>query len=346
MPGMTSTRPRAKTELAPRWRMDADDYVTSADVSPDGRRAAIGTGSGRVLVLEVESGSACWDASLHPEGVLEVAFAPDGEALASCGQDGVARIHSSSGPALSELPGATGWVEHVAWAPDGQRIAIASGRMVRVFMRTGEPVLETGPLSSTVTAIAWHPVNGRELAAASYGGVHVWTLASGAPARHLPFKGSLISLAWSPDGEVVACASQDCSIHFWRLASGKDAEMSGYRFKTKALAWDAHSRLLATAGDAVITVWDFGGKGPEGTRPLQLDGHQALCTKLAFSPRKGVLASGAQDMSILLWEPRRGLTPTRFAFLEDEITALAWHPHHRGLLGADASGNVAFWATE
>ena len=345
MPGLTSTPPRAKTELAARWRMDAGDYVTSAHVSPDGRRAAIGTGAGRVLVVEVESGSACWDASLHPEGVLEVAFAPDGEALATCGQDGIARVHASSGALLCELPGATGWVEHVAWAPDGQRIAIASGRMVRVFARSGEPVLETGPLPSTVTAVAWHP-GVRELAAASYGGVHVWTLSNGAHARQLPFTGSLISLAWSPDGQVIACASQDCSIHFWRLASGKDAEMSGYRFKTKALDWDAHSRLLATAGDSVITVWDFGGKGPEGTRPLQLEGHQALCTKLAFSPRKGVLASGGQDMSILLWEPRRGLKPMRFAFLEDEITALTWDPQHRGLLSGDASGNVAFWTTE
>jgi hypothetical protein len=33
----------------------------------------------------------------------------------------------------------------------------------------------------------------------------------------------------------------------------------------------------------------------------------------------------------------------RFAFLEDEITALAWHPEHHTLVGADASGNLAAW---
>jgi WD40 repeat protein len=58
-----------------------------------------------------------------------------------------------------------------------------------------------------------------------------------------------------------------------------------------------------------------------------------------------VLASGSQDTSVLLWEPRRGTHPIRFGFLEDEITALEWHPDHHGLLAADASGNATFWET-
>ena len=119
--------------------------------------------------------------------------------------------------------------------------------------------------------------------------------------------------------------------------------MSGYRSKPKALAWDSESKLLATSGDATATLWDFRGKGPEGTRPIQLEAHQGVVTRLAFSPKKGVLASGSQDTSVLLWEPRRGTQPTRYAFLEDEVTALAWHPAHRGLLAGDASGHLCFW---
>lgn len=341
MPGVT-TLPRAKTELANRWRLDAGDYVTSASISSDARLCAIGNGAGLLIIAELASGTACWSTPAHTEGVLQVAFAPDGKLVATCGQDGSARVYSTSGAFLCELPGVGGWVEHLAWAPDSERIAIASGRGVRVFTRRGEPVLETPPLPSTVTAIGWDR-SGRELAATSYGGVHIWTLSEAARARQLTFKGSLISMAWSPDGKVIACASQDSSVHFWRLATGQDAAMSGYRFKTRALAWDSHSRFLATAGDASITVWDFGGAGPEGTRPMQLEGHKGLCTRLVFSPRKGVLASGGQDTSVLLWEPHRGSKPIRFAFLEDEVTALVWHPRHEGILGADASGNVVFW---
>ncbi|MEY4513649.1 MAG: hypothetical protein RLZZ450_5771 [Pseudomonadota bacterium] len=342
MPGVTATPPRAKTELAELWRLDAGDYVTSVNISSDGRLCALGNGAGQLVVADLASGAACWSAPAHPDGVLQVAFASDGRLVATCGHDGSARIYSASGAFVCALPGVGSWVEHVAWAPDSQSIAIASGRAVRVFTRTGESVLETPALPSTVTAIGWNRT-GRELAATGYGGVHVWTVAEAGSARKLAFKGSLISMAWSPDGKVIACASQDSSVHFWRLNTGQDAAMSGYRFKTRALAWDSHSRLLATAGDAAITVWDFGGAGPEGTRPMELEGHNGLCTRLSFSPRKGVLASGSQDTSVLLWEPNRGSKPIRFGFLEDEVTAVVWHPRHEGIIGADASGNVIFW---
>jgi WD40 repeat protein len=119
--------------------------------------------------------------------------------------------------------------------------------------------------------------------------------------------------------------------------------MSGYRFKPKALAWDSESKLLATSGDAAITVWEFRGKGPEGTRPIELRGHGSVCTRLAFGPRSCLLASGSQDGSVLLWEPRRGNRPRRFAFLEEEVTGLAWDFKQNTLVGGDASGTVCAW---
>lgn len=35
--------------------------------------------------------------------------------------------------------------------------------------------------------------------------------------------------------------------------------------------------------------------------------------------------------------------PIRGAFLDDEITALTWHPEHLGLVAGDASGKLCFW---
>ncbi|MBC7172231.1 MAG: WD40 repeat domain-containing protein, partial [Polyangiaceae bacterium] len=168
----------------------------------------------------------------------------------------------------------------------------------------------------------------------------VWAR-DGSLVRGLPGGGG----AWveSPDAKVIACGTQDSAVHFWRLAFGRDSQMSGYPLKPKALAWDSESKLLATSGDATVTVWDFRGNGPEGSCPLQLQGHKGVCTRLAFSPRKGVLASGSQDTSVLLWEPRRGEKPIRFAFLEGEVTGLAWHPEHHTLVGTDASGTVCGW---
>ncbi|MGH7293554.1 MAG: WD40 repeat domain-containing protein, partial [Polyangiaceae bacterium] len=193
-----------------------------------------------------------------------------------------------------------------------------------------------------VTGLAWSR-SGRRLATSSYGGVRLWNVEKGALDGELPWKGSLISLAWSPDEKVVAAGSQDCSVHFWRLATEQDSQMTGYTFKPRALAWDARSSLLATGGDATITAWDFSGSGPEGSAPLQLEGHKTLATHLAFSPRKAVLASASKDGSVLLWAPRRAKTPLAYGFLDDEVTGIAWHPEHRSLAAIDAGGNVLCW---
>lgn len=342
MPGVTEQAPRGKTELRPRFQVAADEYVAALEVARDGGRAAVGLGDGRVLLIELRGGEVEHTLQAHAGGALGICFAPDGERLVTCGQDATAKVWTRAGALLHELPGGGGWVEHVAWAPSGGRLATAAGKRVRVWTPEGELLLETEPLASAVTGLAWRG-DGSGLAASCYGGVHLLPFVTGAKRRHLAWKGSLISLAWSPDAKVIACGSQDSSVHFWRISSGQDSQMSGYPFKPKALAWDRESKLLATSGDATVTVWDFRGKGPEGTRPLQLQGHKGLCTRLAFSPRIGVLASGSQDTSILLWEPRRGEQPIRYAFLEDEVTALAWHPEHHTLVGADASGTVCGW---
>jgi WD40 repeat protein len=343
MPGVTLDGQRGKTALMPRWKCDVGDYVAAAEISKDGRLGVVGAGDGQVLGIDLATGRELFRVLGHAGGVFEVSFSPDGTQFATCGHESTAKLWSATGELIRELPGGGAqWVEHVTWAPSGGRIATGAGRRVRVWNTEGQSMMECEPLSSTVSNLAWR-ADGTALAATCYGGVHIWPFVPGAKNRRFEWKGSLISLAWSPDARVIACGSQDNSVHFWRLATGKDSEMSGYAFKPKALAWDIESRLLATSGDATITVWDFRGKGPEGTRPLQLQSHKGVCTCLAFSPKKGVLASGSQDTSVLLWEPRRGTQPIRYTFLEDEVTALSWHPEHHGLLGGDASGNLCFW---
>jgi WD40 repeat protein len=343
MPGVTASLAPAKTELRPRYRIAASDYVAALEVALDGSFAAAGLGDGGVFLFDARTGSELASFRAHAAGVLGVSLAPASDRFVTCGQDAVARLWSSEGALLRELPGGTGgWVEHVAWSPTGDRLVTTSGKRVRIWSAGGDPIVETEPLESTVTGLAWR-ADGNSVAASCYGGVHVLPVVDGAKARHFAWKGSLVSIAWSPDAKVIACGSQDCSVHFWRVASGHDSEMSGYPFKPKALAWDGDSKLLATSGHATITTWDFRGKGPEGTRPILLEGHQGAVTHLAFHPRKGLLASGAQDTSVLLWEPRRGVKPTRFAFLDDEITGLAWCAAHPTLIASDGSGTIAGW---
>jgi WD40 repeat protein len=253
---------RGRSELEPRFRLAAADYVTALEVARDGTICVVGLGDGRVIGVDLWTGRELFAVSAHEGGVLGVNISPDGERVATCGQDTVAKLWTREGAFQRELPcGGSAWVDHVVWAPAGGRLATAAGRSVRVWTEHGEPLVECEPLASSVTGLAWRS-DGTGLAACCYGGVHILPFVPGAKTRHLEWKGSLISLAWSPDAKIIACGSQDTSIHFWRLASGQDSTMSGYRFKPKALAWDSESKLLATSGDSAITVWDFAARAP------------------------------------------------------------------------------------
>jgi WD40 repeat protein len=343
MSGVSEAASRGKSALAERFRIATSDYVLALDIAQNGELAVVGLGAGLIIGLHPRSGKQLFSTLAHEKGLLGLSVSPDGQSFVTCGQDEVAKIWNQQGALQAELPGGGGSaVEQVAWAPVGSKVATASGKTIRVWSTAGTPLTESGPLASTTSGLAWRS-DGTGLSAACYGGVHVWPFIVGAKERHLEWKGSLISLAWSPDAKVIACASQDKSVHFWRLSSGLDAQMGGYRFKPKALAWDRESRLLATAGDAALTVSDFRGKGPEGTEPLQLEAHHGLCTTLAFSPVAGWLASGSQDTSVILWDPRRTERPLRYAFLDDEVTCLRWHPQQSVLFGADATGTVCAW---
>lgn len=54
-----------------------------------------------------------------------------------------------------------------------------------------------------------------------------------------------------------------------------------------------------------MTVWDFSGKGPEGTAPRSLRCHETV-TALAWRPgAAGHLASGGADGTVALWHAAR-----------------------------------------
>lgn len=332
------------TELARAWTAHVATDATAFGVSRDGSLLAVGTGSGMVFVFDVESGQLRFQALAHSGGVLSLDWSAR-QLLATAGQDGHARLFDTRGRQLAELPGMAAWVEQVVWSPNGEKLATASGKVVGIWTASGTLAWRTDAHESFITGLAWNQ-RSTELVTVCDGGAQLFRVAPQSRTRRFPCRGSLISLAWSPSGAVIACGTQDCSVRFWRLSSGQDSEISGFPSKPRALAWDAEGRLLATGGDSTVNVWTFDGAGPEGTPSIQLVGHQALCTALAFHPTQAVLASGADDMQVLLWKPRMERTPLLVGRLEDTITAIAWALAGKRLLAADASGTVRCWRFE
>jgi len=335
--------------LIPGWETSLGDYVTALAWTPRGARLLAASADGGISVLEPEQGQVSTIGE-HPRGALCVSVRADGEMYASGGQDGKLALWDAAAlREVARLPGDAAWVEHVAFQPRGTLIAAAAGKHLKLWSPDGALVRTLSDHASTIAAIGWDS-NGRQLAAAAYGGLWIHGVA-GTPsasnvtvATHtLTWQGSALSVAWHPDNKIIASGMQDGTVHFWRSGARESAQMSGYPTKVRQTSWSASGRFLATGGGEQITVWDFRGKGPEGTRPLELNWHVDLVAALAFHPQSHYLASGGRDGRLALWHPGETLASLDAHQLPAIAAVLAWSADGKRLAVGCESGLVRLY---
>lgn len=329
------------TALSPAWTATLDDYPTALAASRDGALIAAGTASGKVFVFDASAGDLLHTLDAHANGVLSLAWGR--KSLASAGQDGHARLWDArAGNTLAALPGKSAWVQHLAWTPDGKRLAAAGGRVARLWDESGAQLKEF-TAAAGINGLGWNAVGGL-LAAAAGSEVPVWRAVDGGLDRSLKWNSTLLNLAWSPDGKVLACGSLDKSVHFWRAGTWLDSQMGGYARKPQCVVWSGDGKQLATTGEDAIIVWNFAGKGPEGSKPLMLLHHLRPPEVLATHGKQPWLLSGGPDRSVLLWSLKAEGRPLGLDRLGNTVTALAFHPGAKLAYATDADGRLqAYW---
>jgi WD40 repeat protein len=112
-----------------------------------------------------------------------VAWAPDGQRIASASYDKTVRLwDAASGSLLRSLQGHENGVLSVAWAPDGQRIASASyDKTVRLWDAESDETLHVLEVAGSPSSVAWTPDDGRLAVSLDQGLVEIWEVAAGPP---------------------------------------------------------------------------------------------------------------------------------------------------------------------
>jgi WD40 repeat protein len=238
------------------------------------------------------------------------------------------------------------WTEQIAFSPDGKLLATATGKALALWDSAGQKVHAFEPLAATIAAIAWDKP-GRDLAAASVGAITVQRIEPPQfTSRQYPSAAACLTAAFSPNGKVLASGMQDGTVRFWWLTTGKDSQMRGYPTKVTLTEWSSNGRYLATAAGAEVVVWDFGGKGPEGSAPLELSGHTDRVTHLAFQPNGPWLVSAGRDWRLTLWQPGKEKQAVDAHLTGGEITAVRWSPDGKRLAVGEAKGRVTIYELE
>lgn len=159
----------------------------------------------------------------NPTSTTSIAFSPNGQILATGGDDGTIKLWNwRSGELLHTLKHSKP-IKAIAFRRDGQTLVSESlDRTVKVWNpQTG--TLISKPLENSdltfMNAAALHP-SGQLLASASGGEnsqLRLWNLQTGETINTLTgFSSSVFSLAFSPSGQTLVSGNNDGTITIWR----------------------------------------------------------------------------------------------------------------------------------
>lgn len=311
----------------------ADNQISAAAFSQDGKWVICGLQSGRAAVYPTEGQVAPLELKGHDDAVRSARFSPDGSLVVTGSQDQTARVWriraDAAGSRPSEprllaigapvvLKGHAGPVVAVAFSPDGGQIVTASDDgTARVWSSTpGEPRL-LGKHDGPVERIAFSP-DGRRFASASRDKtVQVWEFdrsEHGATRlMSLPGHGDWVrTVAFSPDGKTLLTASEDDTLRLWDLQSGNNSARRTIPGLMSA-AWAPGGNLVVTASrppkaesgdDSTVRIWsaDTAWKQPV----LRVGGQREWAFSAAFGPDSTRIVSASVDGSAKIWRLHYG----------------------------------------
>lgn len=183
--------------------------------------------------------------------------------------------------------------------------------------------------------------------------VYLWNAATGSAQelmRCSAVDDSVTSVSWIKEGNYLAIGTNSAEVLLWDAEKGKQVRsMKGHSARVGALDWNAHI-LSSGSRDASIFNHDV---RIRDHHVATLAGHTQEVCGLKWSPDGTMLASGANDNTLCLWEGAAALGGERvvapkYTMTEHQaaVKALAWCPWQKGLLasgGGTADRSIKLW---
>jgi WD40 repeat protein len=242
---------------------------------------------------------------VHTGPVRCLSFDPDGNSLASGGQDNVIRIWDlKTNKQAGELRGHASHVRDCSYSSDGTWL-LSAGRDQKIKL--------------------WQPDNSAEMVVFS----------------DEANPDAVLAAHFSRDGKQIVTASRDRTASLWNAADHDLVRRfsEGHEFlASTATFFDDGSRLATGAGDGTVRIWDVA----TGTQLFDIKG-TGYTAALAVSPDGQLLASGSTGNDVQLWNANNGERVAILSGHEAPITAARFSPDGLWLATGDDQGRIGLW---
>jgi WD40 repeat protein len=288
----------------------------SVAFSPDGKHLAterrdrlLGVLSAGFCILDADTGHMATQIVNVDRDDAHLTYSSDGKWLISARGEKIKIWDATSGKEVRTLRGHTQPVTALAFSEDGKRLASSSmDETVRIWdPDLGETLFVYRGHTGVVDGVSFRPDGKFVACVGGDGTVRVWDATASQNARQIPGTQSFNGcVALSPDGRSIACLQapiQPCLVVIDAATGRRQRLLKAFPLQPKipagALAFSADSRLLASALDHEVQVWDVatGAERARFTGVADLYQHSA-----AFSPDGARLAFTAENTSIEVWD--------------------------------------------
>ena len=310
--------------------------------------------------LQLPQGNVLWAA----------AFSPDGDSIVTTGGDQAwlwemnASIPQRSRRRMSFSP--HGVVASAKFSTDRKHVISGSwDGSARIWdAETGRAVLKLiGSHTRAVNSAMFSPdADSRFALTAGDDGMAIlweidWDAKTAKSAR--TFSGHAGAVLWaefSSDGSRIVTASRDRTARIWNIRDENDVhELAGHEGPVVRASFSANGMWVVTGSeDNAARLWNAVPQEDEnsgdllavGQRVIELAGHTATVTSVAFSPDSQRVMTGSEDYAAKVWDTRTGKELLTLAGHDREITSVSFSSRSsdgRYALTGSYDGTAIIW---